>query len=199
MGPSEKAQTVNCATLNGGSSAATHDRLDMWVVLAYRVPGQPTRLRGTVRRRIQALGAVYLQQGVVALPNSPSGTAGLRDLQREIEDFGGIGHLLHCRAVACRDALKKRYNQARDTEYLCIVEGCHRLATRIHEESEQVAGIARGRYERTLVPLSDRLAAIQSRDVFDAPGRKLASDAMAECREALRTAMALERHAGDPR
>jgi hypothetical protein len=32
-----------------------------WLVLIYRVPSEPTRLRSTVWRRIKSLGAIYLQ------------------------------------------------------------------------------------------------------------------------------------------
>ncbi|MFC0860883.1 Chromate resistance protein ChrB [Sphaerimonospora cavernae] len=43
----------------------------MWMVLIYRVPSEPTRLRATVWRRLKRLGAVYLQNSAAALPHSP--------------------------------------------------------------------------------------------------------------------------------
>jgi DNA-binding transcriptional regulator PaaX len=41
-----------------------------WLLLIYRVPPEPTRLRSTVWRRIKSLGAIYLQNSVAALPAS---------------------------------------------------------------------------------------------------------------------------------
>ena len=38
-----------------------------WLVLIYRVPPEPTRLRSTVWRRIKSLGAIYLQNSAAAL------------------------------------------------------------------------------------------------------------------------------------
>ncbi len=37
-----------------------------WLVLVYRVPSEPTRLRATVWRRLKGLGAVYLQNSIAA-------------------------------------------------------------------------------------------------------------------------------------
>ena len=43
-----------------------------WLVLIYRVPPEPTRLRSTVWRRIKSLGAIYLQNSAAALPPASS-------------------------------------------------------------------------------------------------------------------------------
>ena len=42
-----------------------------WLLLIYRVPPEPTRLRSTVWRRIKSLGAIYLQNSVAARPSAP--------------------------------------------------------------------------------------------------------------------------------
>lgn len=42
-----------------------------WLVLVYKIPAEPTRLRAGVWRKIKNLGAVYLQNAVAALPYSP--------------------------------------------------------------------------------------------------------------------------------
>src|SRR5215203_6083390 len=39
-----------------------------WFVLVYKLPAEPTRLRASVWRKLKAAGAVYLQNGVAALP-----------------------------------------------------------------------------------------------------------------------------------
>ena len=49
-----------------------------WLVLIYRVPPVPTRLRSTVWRRIKSLGAIYLQNSAAALPASVATERALR-------------------------------------------------------------------------------------------------------------------------
>ena len=41
-----------------------------WLVLIYRVPSEPSRLRSAVWRRLKSLGAIYLQNSAAALPAS---------------------------------------------------------------------------------------------------------------------------------
>ena len=39
-----------------------------WVLLIYRLPREPSRHRVAVWRKLKDLGALYLQDGVAALP-----------------------------------------------------------------------------------------------------------------------------------
>jgi len=39
-----------------------------WLLLVYRVPPEPSRLRSAVWRRLKSLGAIYLQNSAAALP-----------------------------------------------------------------------------------------------------------------------------------
>jgi hypothetical protein len=54
--------------LNVRVTEKTADKADGagWLVLIYRVPPEPTRLRSTVWRRIKSLGAIYLQNSAPA-------------------------------------------------------------------------------------------------------------------------------------
>src|SRR6266446_8803772 len=67
-----------------------------WLVLIYRVPPEPTRLRSTVWRRIKSLGAIYLQNSAAALPASAATERALRKLRREIIEMSGTAVLLSC-------------------------------------------------------------------------------------------------------
>ena len=58
-----------------------------WLVLIYRIPSEPTRLRATVWRRLKGLGAVYLQNSVATLPAGSASERALRKLRREILDI----------------------------------------------------------------------------------------------------------------
>ena len=44
-----------------------------WLLLVYRIPSEPTRLRAGVWRKIKGLGAIYVQNSAAALPASPAG------------------------------------------------------------------------------------------------------------------------------
>jgi hypothetical protein len=44
-----------------------------WFVLVYKLPVEPTRLRASVWRKLKASGALYLHNGVVALPEDAAG------------------------------------------------------------------------------------------------------------------------------
>jgi DNA-binding transcriptional regulator PaaX len=46
-----------------------------WLMLIYRVPSEPSRLRTAVWRRLKALGAVYVANSVAVLPESPEAIA----------------------------------------------------------------------------------------------------------------------------
>src|SRR5258707_4004285 len=65
-----------------------------WLLLVYRVPSEPTRLRAAVWRRLKSLGAIYLQNSAAALPASIDAERALRKLRREILGMSGTAVLL---------------------------------------------------------------------------------------------------------
>jgi hypothetical protein len=67
-----------------------------WLLLVYRVPSEPTRLRAAVWRRLKSLGAVYLQNSAAVLPAGRGAERALRRLRREILDMEGTAVLLSC-------------------------------------------------------------------------------------------------------
>ena len=77
-------------------------RSHAWHILTYRVPGQPTRLRAAVGRRLKTAGAVYLANSVAALPASPATERLLRRLRAEITRMGGSAQLLLAQASGGR-------------------------------------------------------------------------------------------------
>src|SRR5260370_41448545 len=85
-----------------------------WLVLIYRVPPEPTRLRSTVWRRIKSLGAIYLQNSAAALPASAATERALRKLRREIIDMSGTAVLLSCSVLAGEAAVPKGLHAARE-------------------------------------------------------------------------------------
>lgn len=102
-----------------------------WHILTYRVPGEPTRLRATVWRRLKSAGAVYLAGSVAVLPASPSAERLLRRVRVEITGMGGSAQLLLAEAVAGEAGLIQQFNSARDEEYSRVIVACEDLRREI--------------------------------------------------------------------
>ena len=64
-----------------------------WTLLVYRIPPQPTRLRISVWRKLQAMGALYLQDGVCLLPDRSDLTENLTFIADSITEMEGTSHL----------------------------------------------------------------------------------------------------------
>jgi hypothetical protein len=108
-----------------GSTGATGAQSGQgWLLLIYRVPPEPTRLRSTVWRRIKSLGAIYLQNSVAALPATLANERALRKLRREILDMPGTAVLLSAGVLAGEAEVRSAFQAARDDEYEEIVDKC---------------------------------------------------------------------------
>jgi hypothetical protein len=96
-----------------------------WLILVYRVPSDPTRLRAAVWRRLRNLGAVYLQNSAAAAPRTPHSERMLRALRNEIvETMSGKAYLISTSSVIGEGDLVALYNEARDDEYEEILDKC---------------------------------------------------------------------------
>jgi hypothetical protein len=60
-----------------------------WVLLVYRLPREPSRHRVAVWRKLRDLGALYLQDGVAALPEDAVTREQLEWLQLRVREAGG--------------------------------------------------------------------------------------------------------------
>src|SRR5487761_660427 len=98
-------------------NAKVTETAEGWLLLIYRVPPEPTRLRSTVWRRIKSLGAIYLQNSVAALPANPTTERSLRKLRREILDMSGTAVLLSCSVLAGEAEVRHAFQAARNDEY----------------------------------------------------------------------------------
>jgi hypothetical protein len=154
-----------------------------WLLLIYRVPSEPTRLRATVWRRIKSLGAIYLQSSAAALPASPAAERALRKLRSEILDMSGTAVLLSCRVLAGEQQVKAQFQAARDDEYEEIVDKCDDFLGQVQKEfdASHFSYAELEENEVDLVKLRNWLQKVQDRDVFGAGGRQPAQEALARC------------------
>jgi DNA-binding transcriptional regulator PaaX len=158
-----------------------------WLLLVYRVPSEPTRLRAAVWRRLKSLGAIYLQNSAAALPASVTSERALRKLRREILDMSGTAVLLSCSVLAGEQGVLESFQAARDDEYAEIVDKCEDFLAEVHKEyvAEHFTYAELEENEVDLVKLRNWAARVTERDVFGASGREAAEQGLASCEQAL--------------
>ncbi len=158
-----------------------------WLLLIYRVPSEPTRLRAAVWRRLKSLGAIYLQNSAAALPASAAAERALRILRREIAGMSGSAVLLSCTVLAGRQEVLAAFEAARNDEYEEIVDKCADFQAQLRKEydASHFTYAELEENEVDLVKLRNWLARVTERDAFGASGRAAAEEALAGCEQAL--------------
>jgi hypothetical protein len=158
-----------------------------WLLLIYRVPPEPTRLRSTVWRRIKSLGAISLQNSVAALPASPANERSLRKLRREIVDMSGTAVLLSAGVLVGESEVRASFQTARNDEYEEIVDKCQDFLRQVQKEYDEnhftYAELEEN--EVDLVKLKNWFAKIIDRDVFGASGRAACEQYLDQCEQSL--------------
>ena len=158
-----------------------------WLLLIYRVPPEPTRLRSTVWRRIKSLGAIYLQNSVAALPVSTANERALRKLRREITDMSGTAMLMSCSVIAGESEVRASFQTARNDEYEEIVDKCEDFLRQVQKEYDEnhftYAELEEN--EEDLVKLKNWFAKIVDRDAFRADRRPATERALETCEQSL--------------
>jgi hypothetical protein len=170
-------------TLPDGEAAASPG----WLLLIYRIPSEPTRLRAAVWRRLKGLGAIYLQNSAAALPAATAAERALRKLRHDILEMNGTAVLLSCAVLVGEGDVRSAFLAARDDEYEEVVDKCQDFLAGIEKEfaAEHFSFAELEENEVDHTKLVNWLARVQERDVFGAPGRQAAVDALARCDQAL--------------
>ncbi len=158
-----------------------------WLVLIYRVPSEPSRLRSAVWRRLKSLGAIYLQNSAAALPASPSAERALRKLRSQILEMGGTAALLSCQVLAGEAEVRAAFQAARDDEYEEIVDRCEDFLAQVRKEyvANHFTYAELEENEVDLVKLRNWFARVRQRDAFGASGRPAAEKGLEACQQSL--------------
>ena len=107
-----------------------------WLILAYRVPSEPSRCRVQAWRRIKATGAVYLQSSVALLPAGREYEQRFRKLRHEsVQQYGGEAYLFRCEELGPPGAIEDLFNRSRDEEYEEIVHRSREFLDEIAQET----------------------------------------------------------------
>ncbi|CAM5684292.1 hypothetical protein MAUB1S_03991 [Mycolicibacterium aubagnense] len=158
-----------------------------WLLLVYRVPTEPTRLRATVWRRLKSMGAVYLQNSAAVLPAHDAAERALRKLHHEILGMNGTAVLLSCAALAGEHGVVSLFQAARDSEYEEILDKCADFHTGLEKEYA-ASHFTYGELEENEVELGKLrswFGQVKARDAFGAPTQALAAEALDNCEVAL--------------
>lgn len=160
-----------------------------WLLLIYRIPSEPSRLRAAVWRRLKSLGAVYVQSSVAALPSGDAAERALRRLRREILEMEGTAVLMSCSALVGGQDVLALFQAARDSEYEEILDKCRDFHAGLDKEyaAEHFTYGELEENEAEFVKLSTWYAKVLARDVFGAATRGAAREALEGCAQALET------------
>jgi hypothetical protein len=163
-----------------------------WLILIYHLPREPSRHRVAVWRKLKSLGALYLQDGVAALPEDAVTREHLEWLQLRVQEAGGRATLWEAlpNTVAENKNLVEAFRAAREEGYGKVIEG----AERIRRKAE--LGGNRALLLEELTRTEREFRAERRRDYFRSPLRTEAAEALRAARRTLVGGAGSEDHGG---
>jgi hypothetical protein len=140
-----------------------------WVFLAYQLPREPSRPRLVLWRALKRLGAGLIADGVAVLPESARNIEHFEWLAAHAVENSGTGSVwvARPRTTAAERALVAELRAEREAEYQAV--------TREAEVAADGGDVAR---RRALRHLRATLGRIGARDYFNAPGARIAREAV---------------------
>jgi len=162
-----------------------------WVMMAYRMPREPSTPRIVVWKRLRRLGVAQPVDGLVLLPEMPSTREGLEWVAEQVLTAGGEVTLWTATHVSSADeaATVAAMNAAVAAEYTALAADAHTAAAEAdllaagapdgQGAPEAKGGLRADRADRadraalgrTTGRLGRALAQVQARDYFGAAGR----------------------------
>jgi len=154
-----------------------------WVLLVYRLPREPSRHRVAVWRKLRDLGAIYLKDGVAALPEDAVTREQLEWLQLRVREAGGEATLWEAKpgTVAEEAELVEAFRSSREEAYRAIVAEAERVRRKAQMGGVETLLEQLGKLER-------EFRAERRRDYFRSPLRVEAAAALRAARRAVRSA-----------
>jgi hypothetical protein len=103
--------------------------------VVYQLPRDPSRHRVAVWRKLRTLGALYLQDGVAALPEDAVTREQLEWLQPRVREAGGEATLWEAKPATLTEekALVEAFRSSRQQAYANIISE----ATRVRRKAER--------------------------------------------------------------
>jgi hypothetical protein len=145
-----------------------------WVLLAYRLPREPSAPRLAVWRTLKRLGVAQLLDGLVGLPLDSRNREQLEWVADQVVEAGGDASIWTATpaALAQEREIAAAMQSGIAEQYLNVIEQAHR--------AERAGG-----KRRTLARLRRELGRIERRDYFPPPERQRARVAVEELAAAI--------------
>ena len=147
-----------------------------WVLLAYRIPREPSTPRIAVWRKLRRLGVVQILDGLVGLPHDARTKEHLEWIADEVLEAGGEASifLAHPSTKAHERALAAQMADEIDAQYDAIVDDA--------KSARSASDVDR---RRTHARLGRELKAVRNRDHFPKRGFERARAAVQQLGESL--------------
>jgi hypothetical protein len=152
-----------------------------WVLLAHRLPREPSAPRLAIWRKLKRLGVAQLGDGLVALPLDSRNREQLEWLADEVTEAGGEASIWISEPATL--------GQERDLAAVLQSEIASQYRAVI-AEARAAAADGRRRHRRTLARLRRELERIRRRDYFPPPEREEARHAVEALAQELEEAAA---------
>jgi hypothetical protein len=148
--------------------------------LVYRLPREPSRHRVAVWRKLRDLGALYIQDGVAALPEDAFTREQLEWLQLRVRESGGEATLWEASpgTVGEEAELVETFRSSREEAYRSIIAEAERLRRKAKMGGEALL--------ESLRKLEREFRTERRRDYFRSTLRGEAATALRAAREAVR-------------
>ncbi len=161
-----------------------------WYLFVYRLPNKSSSTRVAVWRELRRIGALPLQQAVVALPQDGGLADKLDAIAERVRAEGGVVYRFELSALTKEDGERMRaeWNALRTQEYEEIVEECQ---TKFEREIEfeifrgNLTAAEAEEIEADLEKIKTWFERVSARDVFAVADRARAEAAIAECERLL--------------
>src|SRR5438270_10417985 len=139
-----------------------------WVMLAYRLPREPSTPRIALWRRLRQLGAAQIGDGLVTLPLTDETRERLEWLAEQVREAGGDAGVWIAQPTTAKQEreLKQRLRTAVAADYRAVLEAA---------EAARKEGVVT---RRTVERLRRAVRAIRARDYFPPPERARAERAV---------------------
>ena len=108
-----------------------------WLLITYKVPPEPASKRVAMWRRLKAMGAVYLQNGVCLLPKTDDHARRLKMIENDVALMGGDAVLLETVALdrVQQDKVVARFQADRDDAYRELIDKCEDFEAELAKET----------------------------------------------------------------
>jgi hypothetical protein len=160
-----------------------------WLLLIYVVPSEPSRKRAYIWRELKKVGAVYLRDGVCALPERAETTVAFQRIAAKVEEFGGEATIVEAAHLDPKraEALTTASRTARASEYRELAREAEGFLAHVRRETEhrEFTFAELEELEEDLGKLTRWTEQVRARDYFGGADAEEVSALLARCEEEL--------------